>query len=117
MKRSIRYATTSDQANLAWAEIGHGMPLVRAATWMTHLQYDLESPVWAYWIRFFGEHFRFIRHDERGCGLSDTPVEGMTLPRWMDDLESVVDAADIDRPCVLLGISHACGTPARWRPR
>ena len=71
MKQGVRYVATRDQVNLAWAEIGRGMPLVKAATWLTHLQYDLESPIWTHWIRFFGEHFRYIRYDERGCGMSD----------------------------------------------
>src|SRR3546814_8133339 len=57
----------------------------------------LPISVWSHWIRFFGEHFRYIRHDERGCGLSDARVDGLTLSRWVDDLESVVEAAAIDR--------------------
>ncbi len=117
MKQCIRYATTSDQANLAWAEIGQGMPLVKAANWLTHLQYDLESPVWAHWIRFFGEHFRYIRHDERGCGLSDARVDGLTLPRWVDDLECVVEAAGIERPFALLGISQGAATAIMYALR
>src|SRR5688572_33335081 len=83
MKQSIRYVATADQINLAWTEIGHGMPLVKAATWLTHLQYDLESPVWSHWIRFFGEHYRYIRYDERGCGMSDWKVADLALPKWV----------------------------------
>lgn len=58
MKQRIRYVVTDDRVQPAWAEIGRGLPLIKAATWLTHLQYDLESPVWAHWIRFLGEHFR-----------------------------------------------------------
>lgn len=117
MKQSIRYVATADQVNLAWAEIGRGMPLVKAATWLTHLQYDLESPIWSHWIRFFGEHFRYIRHDERGCGMSDWKVQDLALPQWVDDLESVVDAAGIDRPFALLGISQGAATAIMYAVR
>jgi pimeloyl-ACP methyl ester carboxylesterase/DNA-binding CsgD family transcriptional regulator len=117
MKQSIRYIATADHINLAWTEIGHGMPLVKAATWLTHLQYDLESPVWSHWIRFFGEHFRYIRYDERGCGMSDWKVHDLALPQWVDDLESVIDAAGIDRPFALLGISQGAATAIRYAVR
>ena len=117
MKQSIRYATTSDQVDLAWTGIGRGMPLVKAATWLTHLQYDLESPIWAHWIRFFGEHFHYIRHDERGCGMSDWKIEGLVLPQWVDDLECVVEAAGIDRPFALLGISQGAATAIMYAVR
>ncbi|QSX78884.1 alpha/beta fold hydrolase [Agrilutibacter solisilvae] len=117
MKPSIRYIATADQINLAWTQTGRGMPLVKAATWLTHLQYDLESPVWSHWIRFLDEHFRYIRYDERGCGMSDWKVKDLDLPRWVDDLESVVDAAQIDRPFALLGISQGAATAIRYAVR
>lgn len=117
MKQQVRYVVTRDQIRLAWAEIGRGLPLVKAATWLTHLQYDAESPVWAHWIRFFGEHFRYIRHDERGCGMSDWNVGGLGAEHWVDDLESVVDAAALDRPFALLGISQGAATAIRYAVR
>jgi pimeloyl-ACP methyl ester carboxylesterase/DNA-binding CsgD family transcriptional regulator len=117
MKQQVRYVVTRDDVRLAWAEIGRGPPLVKAATWLTHLQYDLESPVWAHWIRFFGENFRYIRHDERGCGMSDWEAGRLGAAEWVDDLESVVDAAGIDRPFALLGISQGAATAIRYAVR
>ena len=56
------------------ARLGRGRApgplLVKAANWLTHLEYDWESPVWRHWIRFFADHFRFVRYDERGCGMT-----------------------------------------------
>jgi len=63
MKQSVHYVSTADQVSLAWASLGRGMPLVKAATWLTHLQYDLESPIWSHWVRFLAGHFRYIRYD------------------------------------------------------
>jgi pimeloyl-ACP methyl ester carboxylesterase/DNA-binding CsgD family transcriptional regulator len=117
MRQRIHYVVTEDQVQLAWAEIGRGPPLVKTATWLTHLQYDLESPIWAHWIRFFGEHFRYMRYDERGCGMSDWQAGDLAQERWVDDLENVVDAAGIDRPFALLGISQGAATAIRYAVR
>ncbi|WP_368564959.1 alpha/beta fold hydrolase [Pseudoxanthomonas sp. UTMC 1351] len=117
MKQRIHYVVTDDQVRLAWAEMGRGLPLVKAATWLTHLQYDLESPVWAHWLRFFGEHFHYLRYDERGCGMSDWNVGDLALARWVEDLENVVDDAGLDRPFALLGISQGAATAIRYAVR
>jgi pimeloyl-ACP methyl ester carboxylesterase/DNA-binding CsgD family transcriptional regulator len=117
MNQQVRYVTTGDQVRLAWAETGRGPPLVKAATWLTHLQYDLDSPVWAHWVRFLGGHFRYIRYDERGCGMSDWNVGELALPHWVEDLEAVVDAAGIERPFALLGISQGAATAIRYALR
>jgi len=97
---------TGDGVRLAWAEAGRGPVLVKAANWLTHLDYDWESPVWRHWIRFFTEHFRFVRYDERGCGMTDWDVGDLSVGRWVEDLEAVVEAADVREPFALLGISQ-----------
>ena len=77
---------------LAWAEAGSGPLLVKAANWMTHLEYDWQSPVWRHWIHFLADHFHFVRYDERGCGMTDRKVGELSHERWVGDLEAVVDA-------------------------
>jgi pimeloyl-ACP methyl ester carboxylesterase/DNA-binding CsgD family transcriptional regulator len=77
---------------------------------MTHLEYEWESPVWRHWIRFFSDHFRFVRHDERGCGMTDWNVGDLSFERWVEDLEAVVAAADPREPFALLGISQGTAT-------
>jgi pimeloyl-ACP methyl ester carboxylesterase/DNA-binding CsgD family transcriptional regulator len=109
-RQRIRYLRTSDGVQLAWAEAGSGRALVKAANWLTHLEQDWESPVWRHWIHFFSDHFRFIRLDERGCGMSEWNVGDLSFERWSDDLEAVVAAADLREPVALLGISQ--GTAA-----
>src|SRR5919107_3621148 len=102
-RQTIRYVRASDGVHLAWAESGAGMPLVKAATWLTHLEYDLDSPVWRHWTGFLSSHFRYVRYDERGCGMTDWDVRDGSLERRVRDLETVVDAAAITEPVVLLG--------------
>jgi hypothetical protein len=43
MKQRIHYVLTDDEVWLTWAEIGRGSGLVKAATWLTHLQNDPNS--------------------------------------------------------------------------
>jgi len=102
----IRYVRTRDGVQLAWAEAGAGPLLIKAANWLTHLEYEWDSPVCRHWIRFFTDHFRYIRHDERGCGMTDWNVGDLSLERWVEDLEDVVAAADLREPFALLGISQ-----------
>ncbi|MGA6999794.1 MAG: alpha/beta hydrolase [Pseudolabrys sp.] len=52
------------------------------------------------------EH-RLIRYDERGNGLSDWNVNDISFEAFVRDLETVVDAARLDR-FPLLGVSQGC---------
>jgi pimeloyl-ACP methyl ester carboxylesterase/DNA-binding CsgD family transcriptional regulator len=108
-RQRIRYLRTDDGVQLAWADVGTGPVLVKAANWLTHLEYDWDSPVWRHWIRFCAAQFRFVRYDERGCGMTDWQVGDLSFDRWVADLEAVVDAADARR-FVLLGISQGAAT-------
>jgi len=102
----IRYVRTSDGVQLAWAEAGTGPVMIKAANWLTHLEYEWESPVWRHWIHFFSDNFRFIRYDERGCGMTDPNVGDVSLERWVEDLEAVIAASGVQEPFSLLGISQ-----------
>lgn len=113
----IRYVRTPDRVQLAWADAGTGPALVKAANWLTHLEYEWESPVWRHWIRFFSEHFRFVRYDERGCGMTDWNVGDLSFERWVGDLEAVVAAADVRGPFALLGISQGAATCVAYAVR
>ena len=102
----IRYVRASDGVQLAWADASSGPVLVKAANWLTHLEADWNSPVWGHWIQFLCRHFRLVRYDERGCGMSDWEAEDLSLNRRVEDLETVIAAADLKEPFALLGISQ-----------
>lgn len=110
LRQRVRYVEASDGTRLAWAEAGTGPVVVKAANWLTHLEYEWQSPVWKHWIRFFSEHCRFVRYDERGCGMSDWNGSALSLDQWVDDLKSVIDAAQPAGPVTLLGISQGAAT-------
>jgi pimeloyl-ACP methyl ester carboxylesterase/DNA-binding CsgD family transcriptional regulator len=109
MKKStqtIRYLRTTDGVQLAWADAGVGHVMIKAANWLTHLEYEWESPIWRHWIRFFSDNYRYIRYDERGCGMTDRNTGDLSLERWVADVEEIVDAADMREPFSMLGISQ-----------
>ena len=102
----IRYLTTADGSRLAWAEAGRGPLLVKAANWLTHLEYEWNSPIWHHWLQFFSRHWRFVRYDERGCGMTEWNGGDLSLDTWVADLGAVIEAARPSEPVVLLGISQ-----------
>lgn len=112
--RSVRFATTHDGVSLAWSRTGKGPPLVKAAAWLTHLEYDAESPVWSHWVDYFERNFDYLRYDERGCGLSDRKTGQLDIDSWTDDLSRIVEAADMPRPFVLLAMSQGTGAAVRY---
>ncbi|HET9299170.1 MAG TPA: alpha/beta fold hydrolase [Candidatus Polarisedimenticolaceae bacterium] len=116
-RQSIRYVRTRDGVSLAWAEVGSGTTLVKASNWLTHLELEWESPVWRHWIRFFTERFRFVRYDERGCGMSDWDAGDLDARSWLSDLETVIDTAAPDGPIALLGISQGTAPCIQYAAR
>jgi pimeloyl-ACP methyl ester carboxylesterase/DNA-binding CsgD family transcriptional regulator len=113
----IRFLRASDGVRLAWAEAGTGPTIVKAANWLTHLEYEWESPVWHHWMQFFSKHFRFVRYDERGCGMTDWNTSDLSFDRQLADLEAVIDAADCRPPFTLLGISQGGSQCVRYAVR
>lgn len=111
---TVRFVTSSDNVRIAWAVSGDGPPLVKASNWLTHLEYDRESPVWKHWIQFLSGNYTYYRYDERGTGLSDRKVEEFSADTWLPDLELVVRAAKPKKPFVLLGISQGASTAVRY---
>lgn len=105
-RQTVRFLRASDDVQLAWAEAGSGAPLVKAATWLTHLEHDFKSPVWHHWTTFLADHFRYVRYDERGSGMSEWDIRDLSLDRRVADLEAIVDAAGVDEAFTLLGISQ-----------
>lgn len=105
LRQKIRFCTSADGTRIAYSEMGKGPPLVWGPHFLTHLEFDLQSPLWRPWLVELSRHHTLIRYDERGCGLSDREVADFTFSANMADLEAVVDAAGFDQ-FALFGISQ-----------
>lgn len=105
LSQEIRFCGTDGGLRLAYATTGRGPTLVRAAHFLTHVEFDLQSPVWRPWLESLSQGRTLLRYDGRGCGLSDRPSTPLSLDAWVDDLEAVVDAAGLQR-FPLLGCSQ-----------
>ena len=76
VRQSIRLTKSADGTTIAWAEAGSGPALVKASNWLTHLEYDAESPIWRHWIQFLRRTLPLrplrrarLRHERvRRCG-------------------------------------------------
>jgi class 3 adenylate cyclase/pimeloyl-ACP methyl ester carboxylesterase len=106
-EQQIRFCTSSDGVGIAYAVVGEGSPLVKAANWLNHLEFDWQSPIWRHVFAELSRDHQLVRYDERGNGLSDWDVEDISFEAFVRDLEAVVDAAGLDR-FALFGISQGC---------
>lgn len=103
--QKIQFCKTPSGVTLAYARVGDGPPLVKAANWLTHLELDWSAPIWSPLYRELAQDFTFIRYDERGNGLSDWEVKELSQKTFVNDLECVVDHMGLEK-FPLLGISQ-----------
>lgn len=113
LQQRVRYATSSDGVQIAWASIGSGVPVLKAPNWLNHIDYEWKSPCWGPMFAECARRFRFIRFDQRGNGLSDREVDDISLDAMQRDMEAVIEAARIDR-FALLGISQGGAYSMRY---
>ncbi len=103
--QDIRFLRAKDGVRLAYAVHGAGPPLVNVACWLSHLQFDWESPVWRHLLEDLGSFTTLVRYDERGSGLSDWEIADYSLEARVSDLEAVIDQLGFAR-VALLGMSQ-----------
>jgi pimeloyl-ACP methyl ester carboxylesterase/DNA-binding CsgD family transcriptional regulator len=117
LQQTIRFARAHDGVRLAHASSGSGKSLLlKAATWLSHLEVDWDSPVWSHLVRELSQGRRFVRYDERGCGLSDWDVENLGFESWVSDLGTIADTVGADR-FALLGISQGAAVAIAYATR
>ena len=116
LRQEIRFCTASDGIRIAYAEVGAGPPLLKTANWLNHLESDWQSPIWSHLLHALAAEHRLIRYDARGNGLSDWHVDDISFDAFVRDLESVVEAAGLER-FPLLGISQGCAVSVAYAVR
>jgi DNA-binding winged helix-turn-helix (wHTH) protein/alpha-beta hydrolase superfamily lysophospholipase len=114
--QEVTFCRAVDGVNLAVATSGSGLPVVKTANWMNHLEFDWQSPVWSPLMSLLSERIRLVRYDERGTGLSDWDVQNISFEAFVRDLETVVDALGLER-FALFGISQGAGVSIAYATR
>ena len=115
-RQKIRFCNAADGVQIAYACVGDGPPLVKAANWLNHLELDWHAPIWAPLFQELARDHCFIRYDERGNGLSQGEPADISFEAFVRDLETVVDAAGIER-FPLLGLSQGCAVAIEYAAR
>jgi class 3 adenylate cyclase/pimeloyl-ACP methyl ester carboxylesterase len=116
LQQQIHFCRARDGVQLAYSMIGQGPPLVKTGNWMTHLEFDLESPIWRHLYRELARDYTLVRYDPRGNGLSDRTVDEVSFDAFVSDLETVVDATRLER-FAMLGISQGCAVAIAYAVR
>jgi len=116
LKQDIRFCTSNDGVRLAVASTGNGPPLVRVFNWLTDVEKDVTSVVNRHWVNELSRDYGYVRYDSRGCGFSDRNIERMSLDAWVEDLEAVIDAMQLER-VPLLGISQGAAVAITYAVR
>ena len=112
----IRFCTSRDGVRIAYATGGTGPVLVRTPHLVSHLKYDWDSLIWRHWLSLLSSGHTLITYDSRGCGLSDREGVEFSFERYVGDLESVVDAAGVER-FALFGIAAGGATAVAYAAR
>lgn len=96
-KQVVRFATSQDGTQIAYATSGKGPPLLRAGHFLTHLRRDWEGSVYQPTIAALSAAHALVRYDQRGTGLSQTDVDDLSLEAYANDMLAVADAAGLER--------------------
>lgn len=116
LRQSIHFTTSFDGVRLAYAVAGKGPPLVRAPTWLTHVEYDWVNPMSRHWMSEFSTRHTFVRLDPRGAGMSEWNVADISFEAIVRDLEAVVDAVGLER-FAMLGTSMGAAVAIAYAAR
>lgn len=114
--QTIGFCQSNDNVRIAYACVGDGPPLVKAANWLNHLELDWHSVIWGQTFQRLARSRRFVRYDERGNGLSDWDVDEISFEAFVRDLETVADALELPR-FPLLGMSQGCAVSIAYAVR
>jgi len=116
MHQEIQYCTTPDGVRLAYSVIGKGTPIVRTPHWFSHLEYDLQGPIFRHQILGLAHRHSVLRYDGRGMGLSRRDVRDLSFDRQVEDLETVVESSGLKR-FALLGLSAGAAVAIAYASR
>ncbi|MDU9002434.1 alpha/beta fold hydrolase [Sedimentitalea todarodis] len=107
-QQHVRFCTSADGTQIAWASVGNGPTVLRAPHWINHIEYEWQNPLYGPFIDRFAQATTFVRFDQRGNGLSDRKVSEVSCDAIRQDMEAVVDASGLHK-FVLVAKSQGAG--------
>ncbi|MFL5898146.1 MAG: adenylate/guanylate cyclase domain-containing protein [Solirubrobacterales bacterium] len=105
MEAETHYADSSGVSIAYQVHEGGPLDLVFVPGFVSHVELFWDDPSVARFLRRLTSFARVVIWDKRGQGLSDRTGRPPTLEDSMDDLESVISAAGLERPAIF-GISE-----------
>jgi pimeloyl-ACP methyl ester carboxylesterase/DNA-binding winged helix-turn-helix (wHTH) protein len=115
-EQEVMFCMSGNNVHIAYSKTGRGPPLVRVGNWCSRLEYDWDSPVWGYMLKWLASDHELVRYDMRGIGLSDNDVQEFSFDAFVRDLEAVTKAAGIDK-FVLFGFSDGAAISVAYATR
>jgi class 3 adenylate cyclase len=121
----VRYARADGDVHLAYRVItGRGEPMhdvVLMSSGTASMEALFEDPIGVRLLDGLADLGRLVVFDRSGIGISDPPADWANPPltRWLGDLETIVEAAEVARPMLmatrisaLVALAHAEARPA-----
>ena len=116
MAVSSSFLTTPDGFHIAYAEHGEGAPLVFVRGFVTHLDILWSDDSFRSYFETLGRHFRVIRLDSRGNGMSERNIGHLSLDDLVVDLETLITSLDLGE-VILYGATFGGPIVARYAAR
>ena len=116
--QQIRFCTSQDGTRIAYATCGNGSPLIMAGHSFSHLEHEWDCMVKQPFLELLCQRHTLVRYDMRGTGLSDRDCKEFSFPRYVEDLEAVVQACKFEVFSLMgltgggaLAVTHAARHP------
>jgi pimeloyl-ACP methyl ester carboxylesterase len=113
MQQRFGGLTTGDGAEIAYAEVGTGRPLVYVSGWLSHLQLSWELPEERAFYEGLAQGCRLVRYDRAGCGLSPRSNRPPSIQSELDQLAAVTARLGPE-PFDLIGTSMGALVAVAW---
>lgn len=107
----------SGSDDVAWSEIGSGLPVLVGGWWMSHLERDWDYPPLRGFLQTLARHRRVLRMDAPGNGLSRSrfaPAD--SIEPHLDAMRAVLDDAGVERASLFAG-SSGCAVAVEFAAR
>ena len=108
MRPPVRYLRDDSGHRVAYTVHGEGPDLVLPAWWISHVEKDWDHPSYRAFLDALGEHFRVIRYDRLGVGLSDRDVATPTMDSEVRLLAAIIDTTVGHAKTSLFAFSSGC---------